>query len=340
MYKSIQIEEFLKLAESFPVMDVRTPAEFLYGHIPNAINLPLFTDEERKIAGTIYEQQGRKPAILKGLELVGPKLKGLVMTTSDFEKGNTLLLYCWRGGMRSSSVAWLLEMYGFKIYVLKGGYKSFRRLAHETFLQARQLRVLSGRTGSGKTMILNELFNLGEQTIDLEKLANHKGSSFGSLGELQQPSQEHFENLLASDLKKLNPDKIVWIEDESRSVGKKIIPETLWLQMRSSRVVYLDIPFDERVENLVLTYGKFPINELKEAVIRVQKRLGGLNFKIAMSALESGDLKRACEIMLFYYDKSYDFGVQKRDPSLMLTYTFGKIEAQKIAKEIIDYGKN
>jgi len=200
------------LARKHQVLDVRTPKEFEQGHIPGAINLPLFTNEERVIVGTIYKQQGRQPAILKGLELVGPKMKDIIETVSKIENRGCFLLHCWRGGMRSSSVAWLLSIYGIKVYTLKGGYKFYRRNVLETFEAKKNIVVLGGKTGSAKTYILKKLEEKGEQVIDLEALAKHKGSSFGSLGETQPPSQEQFENLLADKLKSVSPEKICWIE--------------------------------------------------------------------------------------------------------------------------------
>ena len=357
MAKTILIEEFLNLAAKHPIVDVRTPAEFQAGHIPQAANLPLFTNEERKIIGTIYKQEGREPAILKGLELIGPKLKdfvklslnihlvfgdkqGNVMNANGRIDNKTLLLYCWRGGMRSASVAWLLELYGFKIFLLKGGYKSFRRATIGIFNQPRKLLVLGGKTGSGKTVILNELNKNGQQIVDLEAMANHKGSSFGALGEAAQPSQEQFENLLANALRNSDAGTIVWLEDESRSVGKVIIPLGLWSQMRSCKVIDLQISFDDRVKNLIRNYGQFEKEELKAAVERIKKRLGGLNFKFALLALDKDDIKSACEIILSYYDKAYNFGIGKRDPLGVIPFPFGEYDVQQIARELINMTSN
>jgi len=327
------------LSHKHQVLDVRTPKEFEQGHIPGAINLPFFTNEERVIVGTIYKQQGRQPAILKGLELVGPKMKDIIETVNKIENRGCFLLYCWRGGMRSSSVAWLLSTYGHKVYTLKGGYKFYRRNVLETFEVKKNIVVLGGKTGSAKTYILKKLEEKGEQVIDLEALAKHKGSSFGSLGETQPPSQEQFENLLADKLKSVSTEKICWIEDESHLIGTKVIPKPFWEQMRSTKVLYIDISLHERAKFLVEEYGKFSIDELKQATLRIKKRLGGQHAKAAIEALDKGDLQTACEINLSYYDKAYLHGLSKRNKETIETKTFDTLDIENIANEIIKWKK-
>lgn len=350
------IEEFLTLSQNIPIIDVRTPAEFEQGHIPGAFNIPLFTNEERKIVGTLYKQEGREIAILKGLELVGPKLKTIVKEVervangkleewkngsknSELEtlnlKPKTVLVHCWRGGMRSSSVAWLLALCGYEVFTLKGGYKFFRRFVLETFSQKRNFLILGGKTGSGKTYVLQELIALGEDVIDLEKIAHHKGSSFGSLGEEKQPSQEQFENILAMQLHKINVEKKIWLEDESRMVGHKSIPAGMWEQMRTTEVLYIDIPFEERVKHLVKDYGKFSKEELITATERIKKRLGGMQAKQAIEAINNNDLKTACEISLSYYDKAYEHGITQREKQSVKKISFDKMDFKEIAEKLV-----
>ncbi|MDQ3190648.1 MAG: tRNA 2-selenouridine(34) synthase MnmH [Bacteroidota bacterium] len=335
----VTIQEFLKHAETLPILDVRTPSEFNQGHIPGAVNLPLFSDEQRKVVGTIYKQQGKQAAVLKGLEFVGPRLKELILSANKLNKGERFLVHCWRGGMRSSSISWLLETYGLKTFVLKGGYKSYRNFVLNIFNEAQNILILGGRTGAAKTLLLYKLQEQGEQIIDLEKLANHKGSSFGSLGENKQPSQESFENELAAALFTVKKEKTVWLEDESRMVGQKVIPAALWEQMREAKVVYLDIPFNERVNYLVKEYGKFTKEELIESTSRISKRLGGQHAKQAIEAIQHGDLKTACGINLAYYDKAYDFGIAKRAPENIIRYSFEHLDHEKIINEIIQLSK-
>lgn len=314
---AVGTEEFLNLGRSYTVLDVRTPAEFDRGHIPGAINLPLFTNEERAIIGTLYKQEGRQPAIMKGLELVGPKLQNIVATAREKTEHDTVLLHCWRGGMRSGSVAWLLEFYGFKTYTLKGGYKFFRRKVLDVFEQSFLLKMIGGKTGSAKSFIIRELALCGEQVIDLEKKAGHKGSSYGHLGEQGQPTQEMFENHLAVALLQCDRQKTIWIEDESQMIGTKVIPKNFFAQMRQAPVIYLDVDFNIRVNYLAETYGKYSATELIEATQRIEKRLGPEQTKTAVALIHEGKIPEACAIILRYYDKAYDFGLGKRLPQLV-----------------------
>ncbi len=329
------IHEFLKLSEQHPIIDVRSPGEYKYGHIPGAHNSPLFSNEERAIIGTAYKQTSRAVAVNKGLEFFGPRMKEYAGQIKKVTGGNTFLVHCWRGGMRSASVAWLLELYGLKVYLLKGGYKAFRRAALESFSEERKLTILGGKTGSGKTLILKELKSLGEQIIDLEALAHHKGSSFGALGESPQPTQEMFENELFIRLFNTDKNKTLWLEDESNKIGTCLIPKSLFERMRSVTTFFLDVPFEVRSQFLTEEYGKFDSEDLKKAIERITKHLGGLNAKIALEAIDSGNVKAAFEICLAYYDKTYSYGKNKRNPESIVNCPFETIDIKKIAEEII-----
>jgi tRNA 2-selenouridine synthase len=331
---SINITEFLKLSETQPVLDVRTPAEFEQGHITGAINFPLFTNEERIIIGTLYKQEGKQPAVLKGLEIVGPKLHKFISEATKINNSGTFLFHCWRGGMRSASMAWLFETYGFKCIILKGGYKNYRNHVLESFNQRKNIIVLGGKTGSGKTLILQKLKDQGEQIIDLEKLAHHKGSSFGAFGEEKQSSQEQFENELSYQFSKIDAEKKCWIEDESRKIGVNILPLGIWEQMRNTKVICVDLPVEIRVNYLVTEYGKFTKEELKTAIERIGKRLGGQHLKKALEAVEQNDLKTACEVSLVYYDKTYSFGLNQREKEKIIHCEFDELDVEEIAKTI------
>jgi tRNA 2-selenouridine synthase len=331
----VQISTFLNARTGACIIDVRTPKEFEQGHIPGAFNIPLFTNEERAIVGTLYKQEGKQNAILKGLELVGPKMAQLVTQAQTHAVNNTVYVHCWRGGMRSGSVAWLYEMYGFKVFVLHGGYKAFRNYVLSNLKTNAPIQILGGRTGSGKTHVLHALAQKGEQVIDLEKLAKHKGSAFGSLGEEIQPTQEQFENELAIQLYTLSEHKPVWIEDESRLIGNKIIPAELWDLMRKSPVVYTEIPLKERVNNLITDYGKFSAEELKTSILKISKKLGPEQTKYALEALSSGDLKTVCEFCLRYYDKTYDYGLQNRKKPAIHSFRFDSANFEMIADTLI-----
>jgi tRNA 2-selenouridine synthase len=318
--QKITVEEFVQLSLVHPVFDVRSEAEFSHAHIPGAFNLPLFNDEERAVVGTIYKQSSRELAIKKGLEYFGPKMKDMIVfvekTMAKINTENkTVLVHCWRGGMRSAGVAWLLDLYGFKVFTLVGGYKAFRNWVLQQFEQKIDFRILGGYTGSGKTIVLSALKEKGAAVIDLEGLAGHKGSAFGNIGLPKQPSQEMFENKLAvaiESTKSTFPNQSIWLEDESQRIGTVNIPQTLWNHIRSCSVYFLDIPFDARLDYLVATYGILDKTELGEATKRIQKRLGGLETKQALEFLEANNLKECFSILLKYYDKLYSKGLNNR----------------------------
>lgn len=338
--QKLTIQEFLQLAQTSPVLDVRSPGEYSHAHMPGAYNLPLFSDEERKIVGTAYKQQSRQTAIKTGLDYFGVKMKAIVEETEGFvsrfslsdkeppklvgeqratangqQRTGSVLIHCWRGGMRSAGIAWLLDLYGFKVYTLVGGYKAYRKWAREQFEKKYRLTVLGGYTGSGKTILLHQIKEAGFPIVDLEALANHKGSAFGALGENAQPTQEMFENLLATALAKTQAvpnEEAIWVEDESQRIGNLKIPDAFWKQMRSSDILFLDIPFEERLNYLTADYGKKEKGKLADAIIRIQKRLGGLEAKNAINFLEEGNHKECFRILLKYYDKWYTKGLYNR----------------------------
>lgn len=339
MPTQLTIADFIELSKEHPVFDVRSPGEYDHGHIPGAISLPLFTDEERAVIGTAYKKESREAAVNKGLAFFGPKMKELATAAKKSARGTTFLVHCWRGGLRSASVAWLLELYGCKVYLLKGGYKSYRNFVLESFSEERKIVVLGGRTGSGKTIILKELEKLGEQIIDLEQLAHHKGSSFGALGETPQPTQEMFENELFFQLLQTDKNKTLWLEDESNRIGSRVIPKALFEKMRACKNVFIDLPFGIRAQYLTEEYGKFKPEDLKDAIQRIEKRLGGLATKTALEEIDAGDIKHAFEICLIYYDKTYTYGKNKRNPESIINCSFEKLEANVIAEGIKKYSK-
>ncbi|GAA4464469.1 tRNA 2-selenouridine(34) synthase MnmH [Nemorincola caseinilytica] len=318
--RTIGIEEFLELAKVHPVIDVRSPGEYGHAHIPGAHNIALFSDEERKVVGTTYKQQSREMAIKIGLDHYGPKMRQIVetveeLTVTDKNARKTVLVHCWRGGMRSRAIAWLLDLYGFSVYLLQGGYKAYRNWTLAQFGKSYTLHVLGGYTGSGKTHVLHQLGKKGHTVVDLEGIARHRGSAFGGLDRLVQPSQEMFENLLALRLHHITaaiPGAPIWIEDESRRIGHINLPEKFWNRMRASTVIFLDIPFEERLVFTVKEYGAYPKEDLVNSIIRIQKRLGGLNTKTAINHLLENDIKECFRVLLRYYDKYYAGGLHDR----------------------------
>jgi len=314
------IDEFIQLTKQYPVFDVRSEGEYLHAHIPGAHSLPLFNNEERKVVGTAYKKESKQKAIKIGLKYFGTKMVKMVEAVEQITQEattKTVLVHCWRGGMRSAGVAWLLDLYGFKVYTLVGGYKTYRNWVLNQFNLDYSIQIIGGYTGSGKTEVLRELSTRGEQTIDLEGLAHHKGSAFGALGQPPQPSQEMFENLLATELSVkaslLETGKTLWLEDESQRIGEVNIPTIFFKQMRTKKVLFLDIPFDERLQYILEGYGKFTREHLVNAVIRIKKRLGGLETKTAINCLVEDDIKGCFSILLKYYDKGYEAGSQKRE---------------------------
>ena len=335
MFKQLPLSEFLEKAKTTVVVDVRTPLEFAQGHIPGAINIPIFSSEERVLVGTAYKQQGRQPAILLGFEITGPKWAGFIKTAEQIAPDRKILVHCWRGGMRSGALAWAFDLYGFEVATLKGGYKSFRRAGIDAFSDAYPFTILSGSTGCAKTKTLQEMKILGEQVIDLEDLAQHQGSSFGSMGKLIQPSQEQFENLLAQELQKMDFSKRIWLEDESVTIGKRVIPKPIWLQMRNAPIVKMEIPKEERVVFLNQDYGHLDKEFLKDSVLRIAKRLGPLETKLTLAAIDEGRMKDFIEQVLVYYDKTYLKGLNNRTVLNIKQLELEKINPIENAKAII-----
>lgn len=315
--EKIHIEQFLELAKQHPVLDVRSPGEYKHAHIPGACSLPLFTDEERKIVGTAYKQENREQAIKLGLDFFGVKMRKMVEEAEQLSSNSkTVLVHCWRGGMRSAGVAWLLDLYGFKVFTLAGGYKKYRNYVLDTFRLPFQFNILGGYTGSGKTELLKALKERGEKVIDLEGIANHKGSAFGNIGMPPQPGQEMFENLLSKELRKSlvsQPESPVWLEDESQRIGLVNIPGELWKTMRQSPVYFLDIPFEERLKHIVQEYGQLAPEKLADAIGRISQKLGNLNAKTAILLLNEGKITESFDILLKYYDKHYFKSLHNRE---------------------------
>jgi tRNA 2-selenouridine synthase len=321
MTHRINIHDLMKTPEPLPLVDVRTPAEFSQGHITGAFNLPLFSNEERVEVGKTYKQVGREAAILLGFDLTGPKWSGLIQQALAMAPKKKIALHCWRGGMRSGAMAWALDLYGFDVYLLEGGYKSYRRWVFHQFEEVYPLLIIGGMTGSGKTRILYQLQSMGEQVIDLEGLAQHQGSTYGTLNRLVQPSQEQFENNLADKLHRLDRKRSIWTEDESITIGKRLIPKFFWNQMQTAPLFDLQVPVDQRIDALVREYGSLDKEFLVECTDRIRKRLGLEQTKQAITAIREDRMDEFIRMVLIYYDKVYRMGLDKRDASLVFPVT-------------------
>lgn len=332
---ALSVPDFLEQAQQKPIIDVRSPGEFAQAHIPGAINMPLFDNDERAQIGTTYKQVGKDAAVLQGLELVGPKMAHFVREARSLSSANgEVLVHCWRGGMRSGSMAWLFNTAGLRATTLTGGYKAYRTKVLEAFAEPHQVLILGGKTGSGKTDILRQLANQGEQVIDLEGLANHKGSSYGAIGQLPQPSTEQFENLLYEQWRHLDPTRRVWLEDESRHVGRCQLPMSLWQQMRAAPVAFLDVPKAVRIQRLVDEYTGIDHALLVDATQRIERRLGGLAAKQALSALAVQDYAAVADLTLVYYDKAYLHGLAQRDETMVSTLPVADNDPAQTAEKL------
>ena len=318
MLTEITIEEYLDNADQLPIIDVRSPGEYKKGHIPGALNVPLFSDKERAHIGTVYVQRSKNKAIELGYKYVEPKLKYYIDKAQQTAANNKLAVHCWRGGMRSKVFAEHIESIGIDgVYVIKGGYKAFRKQALKNFETDCRLYILGGYTGSGKTQILKHLKAKGEQIIDLEELANHKGSVFGGMGKTISLTSEQFENNLFWQWKNLDFSLPVWIEDESATIGPVHIPASLYHKMRESHVVFLDIPKEKRAKFLVSEYSDCDKTVLANNIRKISKRLGGLHTTEAINWLEKDNYFEAVMLVLNYYDKYYKKGLSKRGRNLV-----------------------
>lgn len=310
--KREKIEKFLKLSRYYPVFDVRSPAEYQKGHIPGAFNLPLVNNDERAEVGTLYVQQSKQAAYVRGLEIIGPKLHLFAKEAIAKSVEKKVLLYCWRGGQRSESLAWLFELLGLKAVVLEGGYRSFRTYVRSFFQTPFRFIVIGGYTGSGKTQILKLLEVRGEQVLDLEGLASHKGSAFGSIGMSSQPHYETFEIELFRKLSSFDPQRPIFVEDESKHVGRLLIPDALFDQIFASPLIIIERTMENRIERLRKDYTHVDKEVLIEAVDKIKKRLGPQRTKEVIQSIGDGDMNAAITEVLWYYDKAYGLTVDKR----------------------------
>jgi len=304
-------DKFMTFRKLFQMVDVRSQGEFAEGHIPGAINIPIFNNEERAIVGTIYIKEGRLPAIEKGLEIVGPKMVQFVREAVTLATSGQLLVYCWRGGMRSESMAWLFERVGIKCTTLKGGYKAYRNYLLEKISDLPQLIVIEGHTGSGKTEILKRLKEMGEQIIDLEGLANHKGSVFGGISKEPQPTTQNFQNELFNEVLDFDLSKRIWVEGEGLSVGRVFLPDPFWHKINQAHCVEILVPESDRIKRLVSEYGTLPDELMQNAIHSLIKRLGEERMNEILRLYLEKDLSGVAGKLLEYYDQTYQFSRNK-----------------------------
>lgn len=335
MIKFISVEKALN--SQIPIIDVRSPIEFERGRIPTATNIALFSNEERAHVGTVYKQKSKEAAIELGYTYVNPKLDLFIVEAQKLAS-LAVIVHCWRGGMRSQSFAQHLLSNGFTdVSVIEGGYKAYRNYVLDFFNTPFSIQILGGFTGSGKTEILQHLQKQGEQVIDLEGLAHHKGSAFGGIGQIDQPSVEQFENHLFTSMRQLNLKKTIWLEDESHNIGKVILPISLYKQMQVADVLFLEIPQEERAKHLVQIYANSGDQFLKEGIHRIEKRLGGLRTQQALDFLENNDYYQVALMTLSYYDKYYLLGLQKKSSARIRKLKLNTTAHSENAKKILSF---
>lgn len=341
--EAIPVEKFLEQSPEKLVIDVRSPLEFKKGHMPGAVNIPLFEDLERAEIGTLYKAKGKEDAIMRGLEIVSPKLTEFITKTKKNTGKKGVLVYCFRGGMRSNSFGWLLNTAGLEAVIMEGGYKAYRRHVLKKFEQAYKLILLGGATGSGKTEILKQLKN-EIPLLDLEGLANHKGSAFGGIGQPAQLPQQLFENSFYNELCTVNPLDYLLIEDESMSIGYNKIPYPFWQQMKEAPIIKIMVPFELRVQRLVNEYGKEDVEKLKQSVINISQQLGPNNAKDCLQWLDEGKLADVAAITLKYYDKAYEYNHTNKNKKTILPVETDSadpvVNAEKVKRIFADYGKH
>ncbi len=337
MAKKITTKSFLEQGKEIPIIDVRSPGEYAQAHIPGAINIPLFTNDERAEVGTAYKKQGKQKAMLIGLDKIGSKMRETAELALKHAKNGKLLVHCWRGGMRSESMAWLFERVGVECQLLRGGYKAYRRYAKSELSSKAKLVILSGSTGSGKTDILKEIKKKGEQIIDLEGIAHHKGSAFGAIGEKEQNSTEQFENNLHLAFSKLDLAKRIWVEDESKPIGKNFIPDEFFKQMRKAPVLKINISKEERIKRLVKDYTFADKEILIYHLNRIKKRLGPKETQMAIESVENGEMATAVDISLTFYDKAYAHGLSKRNIKSIKELDLKFDNPKENAKKILEF---
>jgi len=328
-FKRAELEKF----RSFKglLIDVRSPDEYYKGHMPNSINIPLFDNYERSKIGTIYKKEGRKKAVIEGLKIFEKKMESLldnlfinIDSYKNISKNNKdfpIRIYCSRGGMRSQSIAWLLEKFKLNLVTLKGGYKIYRKWVLDSFSKKFNIVVIGGKTGTGKTRLLSLLEKYKYQTIDLEGFACHRGSTFGGLGMNEQPSNEQFENKIAEKLNSFKSINNIFVEAESANIGKCKIPHEFFNQMKTARRIEILRSESNRLKELIDTYSVFKKGDLQESVLRIKKRLGPQRTKKALESIEMERWEIVCRSVLDYYDKCYEYEKVGKDNITTLDLT-------------------
>ncbi|MBL0422059.1 tRNA 2-selenouridine(34) synthase MnmH [Ramlibacter sp. AW1] len=312
------VEAIARLGEFHAVIDARSPSEFAEDRLPGAVNWPSLDDEERRLVGTLYKQVSSFEAKKRGAALVAANIgRHIEAHVQDKPKGWQPLVYCWRGGKRSGSLALVLDQIGFRVSLVEGGYKAFRS---EVLQQLPALaasfayQVVCGPTGSGKTRLLQALQGRGAQVLDLEGLARHRSSVLGLVPGEQQPSQKHFDTLVWQQLRRFDPARPVFVESESRKVGNLAVPEPLIDAMRASACIHLELPHAERVALLLEDYPWFVQDpeffcSRLEALTQLRGRALVSQWQQRVRAGGTADVVQ--ELLVTHYDPTYSASIER-----------------------------
>lgn len=331
MHNDCSVADYIKNKHTYIPIDVRTPNEFLESRIPHAVNVPLFSDKERAEIGTIYKQEGKKLAKWRAMEVVSPKLPTILGEIKKWEQsGKQPLVYCWRGGLRSQSVAIFAELSGLSIQRLEGGYRAYREYVVEQIpkLLPEKAVVIDGMTGTGKTLILHKLKERGYPVLDLERYANHKGSVFGALSGEPPHNQKMFDALLFDDLLEMAGSHYFIMEGESKRIGHAVQPPELYEKKMKGIHIRVHGSIEKRVERIFKEYvasqgdlSSFK-ERVKEALKWIMKRLHPIAIREEiMNALEKENFQEMIYLLItYYYDPRYENKINEvTDTALQLS---------------------
>lgn len=343
MAKEITIDEALKM-EKKCLIDLRSEGEFAEGAIPGAINIPLFNNADRAEVGTTYKQIGPEEAKILGLKLVGPRLSSLFEQINKATNDNEIVLYCWRGGMRSKFTTSLLSSLGTKVYRIQGGYKAYRRFVFR-YLDREQLPhkfvVLAGLTGVGKTLVLKRLSETGYPVLDLEGIAKNRGSVYGRIGMPQPPSQKDFEAGIVDSLVQAESSGVIFVECESRRLGKLIVPASVMKSMADGYRILLYTSLETRVQRIIEEYTKGPnqnIELLQKSTALLKKSLGISLVEELNNKLSQGNFEEVFGFLLTnYYDPLYKY---PKEPSNKYSLSVDCTNLEQAANDIIMWLKS
>ena len=293
-------------------IDCRTPSEFAETTIPGAVNVPLFDDAQRAQVGLLYKEEGPGPARRLAVDLVSPRIPAMIRQVDELlgDRRRPIVVFCWRGGMRSRALTTFLDLAGFSARQLTGGHKAFRAEVRDFLATGEwgRLFVLRGLTGVGKTRVLHRLRDEGYPVLDLEGLANHRGSAFGALGQGEQPSQKTFEARLWDALRNIPADAYALAEGESKHIGKVVLPPRVYDALQQETSLWLDASLDYRIQVILQEYpvDKIPREAFIPPIIALKRRLGGEAVERLLALLQAEKWRElVADLMTLYYDPLY-----------------------------------